>query len=82
VCLRSGKAEFWIQVARKAKPGAEWNRGAAFDCVGVGIDNFASDTVAVKRLVTLDGVPTTCKFLVMFFEPLLGVLVVADSKTS
>ncbi|CAB4569385.1 unannotated protein [freshwater metagenome] len=79
--LRSGKAELWIQVTRKAKSGAEWNRSAAFDCVGVGIDNFASDTIAVEGLITLDCVPATSKFLVVFFEPLLGVLVVTNSKT-
>ncbi|CAB4559028.1 unannotated protein [freshwater metagenome] len=81
VRLRSGEAELWIQVARKAKSGAERDRSAAFDCVGVGIDNFTSDTIAVEGLITLDGVPATSKFLVVFFEPLLGVLVVTNSKT-
>ncbi|CAB4809689.1 unannotated protein [freshwater metagenome] len=79
--LGTGKTKFGIEIAGKTETSTERNGSAAFDRVGIGIHNLGSDTVTIESLITLDGIPATSEFLVVFFEPLLGVLVVAHTES-
>ena len=79
--LRTGEAQFGIEITRETQTGAERNRRAALHGVGIGVDDLTGDTVAVEGLITLDGIPSTGEFLVVLLEPLLRVLLVAHTQT-
>ena len=79
--LGAGQTELGVEITGESETGTEGHGGAALDRVGIGVDDLAGHTVGVEGLVALDGVPATGQLLIVILEPLLRVLVVADTES-